>query len=113
MTDMLLSALGISLALTLVFELAFSLICGIRGRCDLLLVLLVNVLTNPAAVLIYHLYPPAWIKLPLELAAISVEALYYSRYARGIRHPVLFSIGVNCFSFTLGAVINFIIRSAL
>jgi len=105
----LLPVLGISLALTLAFELAFALLCGIRSKPDLLLIILVNIVTNPTVVLIYHLYPSRWIKLPLELAAISVEAIYYLRYARGINHPILFSIGANCFSFILGTVLNIIV----
>jgi hypothetical protein len=113
MSTTFLSALGLSLALTLAFELAFSLICGIRNQRDLLLVLLVNIVTNPAVVLIYLLFPSVWVKIPLELAAIAVEAIYYSKYASGIRHPVVFSICANCFSFTLGTVVNLLLRGGL
>lgn len=109
MSANLLSALGISLALTLLFELAFSLLCGIRNLRDLLLIILVNAVTNPAVALIYNLYPSTWIKIPLELAAISIEALYYIKYSTNISHPILFSIGANCFSFILGTVLNLIV----
>ena len=77
-----------------------------------LLVLLVNLLTNPAVVFLYHVnclylgWNRTVITVGLEAAAIAVEAVCYKTAAGNIRHPGLFSIGANLFSFTLGAVIT-------
>ncbi len=49
-----LTTLAISLALTLALEEAFALVWGLRGRRELGTVVLVNILTNPPVVLLYH-----------------------------------------------------------
>ncbi len=107
----LLSSLALSLALTLAIELGFALICGKR-RYDILLVTLVNVVTNPPVVLIYSLLrrvtpiPGIWIALPLELAAVAAEALMYKRFAENVKRPLLFSLSANALSYGLGLIIN-------
>ncbi len=53
--------LALSLGLTLLLEGTFVLVWGVRGR-DLLLVLLANVLTNPAVVLLHKLFPYNWLQ---------------------------------------------------
>ena len=63
-----LCSLGISLGLTLLFEGAFALAWGLRGR-DLTLCALVNLLTNPPLVFLVlcwrHFGPaPAWLPVP-------------------------------------------------
>lgn len=102
--------LFVSLLITLICELAFAWIAKKRKKHDLLLVLLVNVLTNPAVVLIYALLSrrihTVLLKLVLELAAISVEAYYYKKYALDFPRPFLFSIGANAFSFFFGILLQ-------
>ena len=94
----------VSLGLTAALEEGFG--------WDMLLVLLVNLLTNPAVVFLYHVnclyldWNRTVITVGLEAAAIAVEAVCYKAAAGNIRHPWLFSIGANLFSFTLGAVIT-------
>lgn len=98
----------ISLVLTLLIEELFVLSVGIRRKEDLLLVLLVNILTNPAVVFLYqaiNYYFNADMRIVtvfLETAAILAEAGYYAKYGRNIRHPLLISIGANVISFGLG-----------
>lgn len=101
-----------SLACTLAFELAYARIFGVKSTKDLLLVLLVNVLTNPPVVLLYMisaLYTP-WGRTPvvaiLEVSAIIVEAALYHRFASGIARPACFSIAVNAFSYAMGIIVN-------
>ena len=145
----LLGTLGLSLGLTLVFELGFyTAACGVSGlwqkqfkrhqdkqqaRCqpekqqsrhkiakqqsmrlnkqDFLLVVLVNILTNPPVVLIYHLcsrytaMPMTAVVLVLELAAVGVEAAYYKKYAHALPHPLLFSVAANAFSYGIGLLL--------
>lgn len=102
--------LGISLGLTLGLELIFALIFMVRNKKDLLLVCLVNVITNPVVVFLYYLAGgrggPLLFLIALEVSAVIVEALYYRTYGGKIRHPVLLAVGANAFSFLLGKVIE-------
>ncbi len=109
----LLVSLGISLGLTLALELLFALAAGIRGK-DLVLVCLVNVITNPVVVLVYLLVstytalPPVLLKAALESMAVLTEAYYYHKYGKSFRRPLLFSLGANAFSFFSGEIISLI-----
>ncbi|MCL2884618.1 MAG: hypothetical protein FWF49_03960 [Oscillospiraceae bacterium] len=108
----LLIALAESLALTIVLETGFFLIAGKRDRRDLLLVVLVNVVTNPVVVLLYWLAAAytalnaAAVQAALEVSAVVVEGIYYKSYGRSFRRPFLFSIGANAFSFGIGLLIQ-------
>jgi hypothetical protein len=110
----LIRSLVISLGLTLALELAFALVAGKRGR-DTALVCLVNVLTNPAVVLLYILaaaytaIPPWVLKGALEIAAVLTEAFYYRKYGTNFRRPLLFSLSANAFSFGAGELISLIV----
>lgn len=106
---------GISLMLTIAIELAAALLFGMRMRKNMLLVVLVNVFTNPPAVLcnwLCRLYLPdyhrAAVQLAIEAVVITVEALIYSIFARDeqwrIRKPVLFSLTANGCSWLLGVL---------
>ena len=108
MAEALLLSLAVSLGLTLVLELAFALVCGVRGR-GLLLVALMNLLTNPAAVTIHFFctaylgWTSFWPVLLLEAAVVAVEALC----CRGvIRRPWRFALAVNAFSYTIGLLLQ-------
>jgi hypothetical protein len=104
--------LGISLGLTLALELAFALIFRVRQKRDLLLVCLVNIITNPVVVFLYYLASYAGdtvqmlVLIVLEVLAAVSEALFYKTYGEKIRHPVLFAAGANAFSFFIGKAIN-------
>ena len=50
-----LTSLAVSLALTLILEGLLALLWGVKGRWDWLLLLLVNVVTNPIVVSLHHL----------------------------------------------------------
>ena len=52
--------LSLLLALTLVLEELFALLWGLRGRRELTVVALVNVLTNPPVVLLCHTAVGLW-----------------------------------------------------
>lgn len=108
----LLITLGISLGLTIALELAFAVVATKRDRKNLLLVCLVNVLTNPVVVFAYFLgsHYTTWnlavLMIPLEIMAVLVEAHTYKTYGRGFSHPLLFSLCANLFSFGTGAILN-------
>ena len=99
----LLKMFGISLLLTLVIELAIALTWGMRSRKQILLVILVNVLTNPAAVLLCWLGIP---QLPVEIAVVLTEALVYKDPAWKISHPVLLAMVCNVISWGTGILIQ-------
>ncbi len=100
-----LTSFALSLGLTLVFELTFALLWGLRRRARLLCAL-VNVLTNPVVVLLYLLFPHPVATAVWECTAAAVEGWHYRRYGQNIRTPWIFSVLCNGISFSLGLVIN-------
>ncbi|MCL2140368.1 MAG: hypothetical protein FWH42_01620 [Dehalococcoidia bacterium] len=104
----LLVILILSLLLTEVLEVVFFLLVGKRSGKDLLVVLLVNLFTNPAVVLAYWwaLTYTKWnllvVIILLELFAVLFEGCYYKCYGHGFKRPFLFSVGANLFSFSIG-----------
>jgi len=108
----LLIALAISLAMTLVLESGFFLLTGKRNKKDLLLVLLVNVLTNPAVVLLYWLAVAYsgfnWIITiaVLEVLAVLTEGYIYKRHGQDFKRPYGFSLFANMFSYCTGVLLQ-------
>ncbi len=104
-------SLAVSLGLTLVLELAFAAVVGVRTKRDLLLVCAVNVATNPPAVFSYWVCTaymfcqPVLLTIGIEAAVIFIEAYLYKRYS-GIRRPFLFAVTANLLSFGIGAILN-------
>lgn len=99
-------ALLISLLLTLLFEGAFAFLVGARTSRRLLLVALVNLLTNPPVVLLCTLFPSPLLTAAMELAAVGVEGLVYRTCADWVRRPFLFSLAINAFSYFAGLLLN-------
>ena len=104
---------GVSLILTLVTELAIAFVLGLRTGKNMLLVVLVNVLTNPPAVLcnwLCRMYLPDYhrisVQLAIETVVVIVEAFVYCLYARDerrqIKRPVLLAFAANGCSWLLG-----------
>ena len=114
MDDNIFLVLAVSLGLTLIIELAFALCCKIRTPRDILLVVLVNLLTNPAVVLTSALLrerlsvSAVFIVLPLELSAGTIEGICYKYRAEQIKRPFLFSFCANALSYCLGFVFSFV-----
>jgi len=108
MNGVLIIALYISLILTLIVEISFFFIIGKRNKKDLLLVALVNILTNPAVVLTYWILTlyiginSILAKIVLEFLAVIAEGYYYRKYGIDFKHPYLFSIAANAISFGTG-----------
>ncbi len=109
----LLPGLAISLGLTLVLEMGYAWLWGVRGWHDFLLTVSVNILTNPIVVFIFYF---VWyrrfsvnrgiVTLVMEIWAVITEALLYRKFSRTIQRPWLFSLSVNAFSFAAGELIN-------
>lgn len=106
------SSLAGSLSLTLLLEEGFAVLSGIRQRKDLLLVCLVNIMTNPVVVLCYLLaisytsWNPILVTIILEVSAFAVESMYYKAYAKTINHPFRFSALANLFSYSIGLIVS-------
>ena len=120
MNQTLIASLTISLFLTIVLEIGFFILAGRRftskrDKKDYLLVVLVNVLTNPVVVLIFWLtteytdWNTVMILMPLELFAVLAEGFYYKKYGSSFRRPYLFSTAANMFSFGIGVLIQMFI----
>ena len=106
-----LTQLAVSLGLTVLFELLFARVCGVRGGRALCTVALVNCLTNPPVVLLSILaegrgVPPLAARLLLEAAAVLAEGAIY-RGARLTGRPYVFSLGANAFSYCMGALASY------
>ena len=103
--------LALSLFLTLVFEGLFALIWGLRGWREWAVVALVNLLTNPAVVLLYHLSTglwamnAVWVTIVLECAAVVVEWRCYKACSCQLKHPFLFALFANVFSYSIGCIL--------
>lgn len=96
----------------MLIELGFALLLGVRKPKDLLLVFLVNVLTNPPLVLCLNLFSlrnpiPWYLILTLELSALLAEGLLYRK---GLEYnrvpPLLLSLILNLISYTGGLILS-------
>jgi len=111
-TVTILTSLALSLIMTLVFEVGFFLLVGKRDKKDLLLLVLVNVVTNPIVVLsnwLVVLYTSWDIRIALlflETFAVLAEGFYYKKYGNDFKRPFLFALAANAFSFTVGTLIQ-------
>ena len=100
------SIFAVSLGLTLLLELPAAYAWGLRSRHNLTVVVLVNVLTNPAVVLLHALGIPI---LPLEASAIAAEGFCYRHSGKNIRSPYLLALCANGFSYGVGRILNIIL----
>lgn len=106
------STFAVSLGLTLALEVPFACCWGLRDRHNLTVAVLVNVLTNPAVVLLYLLlsartgWPRLAVQLPLEALAVAVEAVCYRECGKDVRRPGLLSLCANGVSYGAGLLLN-------
>lgn len=107
-----LTVLAVSLLLTLAFEEGFALLWGLRGKRELGLVALMNCLTNPPVVLLYHTAAGLWrwdpflVTAVLEGTAVLVEWRCCRAFSEQVKRPFLFALLINLFSYGAGCVIN-------
>lgn len=114
MLPQLLRSLALSLALTLLLELAAAAILGLRRPRDLCLVALVNILTNPLVVLTLNLTwfftqtSPGWLLTAgLEITAFLAEGLLYrNRLTQQRFNPFALSLILNAISYTGGLLLS-------
>ncbi len=105
-------SLAVSLGLTLILELGFAILWGVRGTRELAIVALANCLTNPPVVLLHNTALTVWgwgnvpVTAVLELAAILTEWKCYAVCSEQLKRPLLFSTLANVFSFAAGCIID-------
>lgn len=96
----------VSLVLTLLIETPLSLLFKARGK-ELLLVALVNVLTNPAVVLLSAVMGDSLqIQIFPEILVILIEGYYYKKYGSYIEHPFLCALCCNSVSYGFGIILK-------
>lgn len=98
---------AVSLLLTLLLELPILWCMGLRQGKSMVLAVLVNILTNPAAVYLH------WLgigQLPIEIGVIAVEAAVYLWFSRDehwtIPYPIFLALCTNLISWTVGSIIQ-------
>ena len=85
----------VSLGLTIALEEAFGWLAGVRDWWNRLLIVLVNILTNPAVVFLYYVndlylgWNPMIVTVALEAAAAAVEAVCYRSAGKNLLAPTL------------------------
>lgn len=107
-------SLVLALLLTIVLEMPVCLLLGLRKK-ELFIVLLVNVMTNPAVNVLYLLaglytrIPRVVVIAVLEVSAVIAEWIVY-RLLTEAKRPLLISLAANAVSFGVGLLItNFLI----
>lgn len=115
-----LSMFAISLVLTIIIESVFARCWGFKSQKETVLVILVNILTNPAAVFCAWLFTGLLgsncsfgFQCVIEVIVVIVEAKVYFYFSReegwNIKKPLQFAIIVNMVSWLSGVVIQYFI----
>lgn len=109
-----LSTIAISLGITLAAELLTAWLMRVRKRSDIVLVILVNIITNPVVMYcfivggIFLKKRMLWgIIVGMELGACAAEAVLYRKYLKSEISPWKLSVLTNTVSFTAGLVIKY------
>ena len=100
---------------TIIIELSFALILGIRKGKDILNVVLVNIMTNPFLVIFSFMIKARYgnqlyliTLFILEILAVLLEGFIYERYLEFKRiRPYLLSLILNSLSFMIGLLFSY------
>lgn len=106
--DYCLQMFGFSLGLTLLTELTVGWCFGLRAMKQIRLLILVNLLTNPAAVWLHSFWRVP--QLSIEIAVVIIEYYVYRlfRTEAAIAHPLALSLTANGISWGLGIVLQLV-----
>ena len=102
------------LILTIVIELVFAILLGVRNKKDFFTVILVQIVTNPIVVTVPYLiylnygYVPYIVSIyVLEIITILVEGLIYFKVLKFRKiDPFVFAFILNGLSYAIGEIIN-------
>ena len=102
----------ISFVATLVLEALVMVLMSEHSKSNFLLLLLINILTNPMAVYLSYVgkilvdIPEILIQLPIEIGVVLVEAGIYVWFSKDekwtIKRPIFLGILANIFSWSIG-----------
>lgn len=97
---------GLSLGLTILIEGIVGWCFGLRSRKQMVLLILVNLLTNPAAVWLHAFAQVP--QIPIEIAVVIIECYVYHIFHKShhLPHPLLLSLTANSVSWGLGLLIQ-------
>lgn len=103
----------ISLCLTIIIEVTISLILKVRNKKDILLIVLVNLMTNPLVVsisfitnILHGLKMYYIVIVILEILAILIEGLVYKKYLNYKKiNPFVLSLILNLISYLSGFIV--------
>ena len=100
----------ICLILTVIIEAGFSFLLGVRTGYGQLIVLIVNVITNPilnSILTVVSFYMPRsfyyYFLIPLEILVVVAEGLIYKKSLPLKINPFIFSIILNSCSYFIGS----------
>ena len=104
--------------ITIFVELILAVLWGYRSRRDLLVVFLVNTLTNPAVTALRYLsgqkVPSATLRtvilIVLEIAVLLSEWKLFQKFLSKGRHFFLFSLSLNAASFGAGLLVPILLQ---
>ena len=109
---MILEMFAVSLGATFVLETLVMILIGEHSKKNLLLLVLINILTNPMAVYLSYVgrlllgLSEILIQLPIEIGVILVESGIYTWFSKDenwkIKRPILLGILTNVFSWSIG-----------
>lgn len=101
------------LGVTIVTESALAFLLGVRRKADQLIVLLVNVMTNPLLVSLGYLIQLRFglreyriSLIVMEIAVVAVEGWVYKVFLSHHKRPFLLSLALNAGSFLIGLGLN-------
>lgn len=95
----------ISLLITLIIEMPVAFLFGARKK-DLLLVVLINILTNPTVVLCSYLTGnQRTFQILLEMIVIFIEGCYYKKYSSDIKYGFCLAATANILSYIVGLIL--------
>lgn len=104
--NMLALKFAVSLSITLLVEIPVAFLFHARGK-DILLAVLVNILTNPAAVLLSELMGNQLsIQIILEIVVWGIEGCYYKKYSVAMKNVFLCSLCCNLASYGVGILMR-------
>ena len=105
------------LGLAIVLEVGCALFVGIRNINKLMIIALVQVVTNPPVNLIalyimmhdYHTWPIWTWHIPLEIIVFIIEGAIYKKYLN-ISRPFSFSLTANYFSYSFPIICTYFMQ---
>lgn len=103
---------AVSLGATIILEALVMILMGEQSKKNLLLLVLVNILTNPFAVYLAYVgktfsnLPEMLIQLPIEVVVVFVEVGIYVWFSKDenwvVKRPILLGVLTNVFSWAIG-----------